>query len=110
MTKATDKVHRIYDALKDEFETGLHNLLWQLLVNEVHKGKTIALAFIICGEFDGQVGIATKDVPGYIPTACAACDEEAVDRLNEMLFNRPRIESMKIIGSSMHASDAPARS
>lgn len=110
-TVATVKkdVDAIYNTNKEAFEDStpsFHNLLWQILINDIFKGKRIAFSPVLR---DGkwEIGIATEGEKGYTPTGIVFKNQgrdQAIwvcEDLNLEVFDLSIKEAMLIVASSM---------
>jgi len=68
----TDKLNKILKTYNDLFTQGFHNLLWQIMINERHKGKKIAFTAAYT-DIGLELVLAMPD-GGYIPCSCAFND------------------------------------
>lgn len=98
----TDIIHHLYEKYKDKFDGSLHNILWQIIVNERFKGEKAC--FVSNYSHRGlDLGIATKNENGYIFGGCCFKEnikhdeaEEIVDYLNSEVFALSDKEAMEI--------------
>ena len=104
MSATTDKLNRIYENYHD-YVDGLHNLLWQVMVNEACKGKTVA--FLGLPSDPHQIVIADAD-GGYIETPCRIDEredresvQEIIEALNRNVFDIDNLQAAAIVGRSM---------
>jgi len=110
--KNADKVDKINKDFSDRFD-GLHNTLWQILINDSIGGKVAAFTPIV-GDGFYTVGVAPANESGYIPTATiikashytkAAADVAA---LNLAVFDLDEKAALEIVASSMFTGKAAA--
>lgn len=112
MSKKTDKLHAIHENHKAEFEPGLcsfHNLLWQIMINEVRKDTESAFAVAPSKDQPGrwQIGIADADVLGYTPTEVILVTKDyneasgVLEKLNREVFGLDTDAAHRIVARSM---------
>lgn len=112
--KKTTLFNNIHKQLQPFFpeshETGgrtLHDLLWQIIVNEVYKDRMVAATPVI-KEGRIQVVIVEWDKPGYIPVGIFFKDDDdyayagdILDLFNKKVFHLSIDTSLRIVSSSM---------
>ncbi len=106
---STKTLNELYDKYKDDFEKNcspsFHNLLWQIIVNEVMANKTICFTPVYT-KTGLQIGIAHANEGGYQATNVHfTCDyEKASDILEDMnlvLFGMNEKAQTVLIGTTM---------
>lgn len=104
-----EKFNAIHKAHKSEFKSSifsLHNLLWQILINERFSNRMVAFTPVI-REGETQIAIAEFNVSGYVPTAVAFENpdfdsaNDICDQLNEEVFGLNEDTAVRITFSSM---------
>lgn len=106
-----DALQQIYEQYKDNFESGFHNVLWQLMINGDENGWAELMArgdvAFTALAADNALGIASRNQRGYTPTMCHfrapqySINRELVDRLNRDVFGIEPREAFNIVSSSM---------
>jgi len=105
-----DRLNRIYDQYKDEFEGDFHNMLWQILVNKVFGDRRMAFHAAIL-DTGYILGIAEENKPGYHPsyvffkTLIHREATEITGSLNFEVFNLNNREACEIVLTSMFPKD-----
>lgn len=105
--ETTEKLDSIYEKFKNHFpQSSFHDVLWQLLINEVRKGKQSAFTAVIKDGYT-LLAIADKNEKGYTPTnAIFSSDnydecEDVCDELNKEVFGLTDKEASNIVLSSL---------
>lgn len=108
MSKQTTLVNDLYSRFIEKVEGMFHNDLWQIVVNESLRTDTKNSAFVYIDMGEHPVGIATKDVNGFIPCNFWFKDEvprdekkRIIDELNKEIFGLEPVEAYEIVASSM---------
>jgi hypothetical protein len=100
----TDKLNYIYETFNDHFENispGFHNLLWQLLINNIYQDKIICLDCVF-NDSKLELVLITKNEKGYTPLNIFFVkpnykDGKAIiDNLNNLLFHLDKKETYSI--------------
>ena len=102
----TEKVNQLYEKYKDKFpNTFLHNLLWQIFVNNKIKLTDAAFVPAIKNGYT-ELGIADKGEKGFRPTAVVFQThnhdeaEKICEELNKDVFDIDDETASKIIETS----------
>ncbi len=101
--KPIDKLNYLYEKYGHQVHS-LHDLLWQLLMNEKFIDRVITLTVIVG---NNEIGIAEKGLRGYTPTPAMFITQmytEAAEicyELNAELFGQSKEESLMIVLNSM---------
>jgi hypothetical protein len=104
-------LNKLYDKYNDCFANTMpsfHNLLWQLMINGVHKGKRMCFYAALTGG-ENTLGLVTFNEAGYYPavffkeTVNFPEMEAIVNNLNQQVFDVDEKEYMRIVSSSMAA-------
>lgn len=104
----TEKIHQAYDTYKEKFSGSLHNVLWQVLVNDCIESKVACFTSNYDGKGGAVLGIATANEYGYIPTAVyfktgTPYNEirAILKELNKIVFDLDDDACSRIVASSM---------
>lgn len=69
MEEPVDKFNRLHDKYEDKFASdtmfGLHNFLWQIIINEKWNDALNTCFYAVFGDKGYEIGICQKDKPGY---------------------------------------------
>jgi hypothetical protein len=102
---------KLYEKYKDCFLNTMpsfHNLLWQIMINDVHSGKRICF-YAAHKEGENILGLVTYNESGYYPAVTfkeELTHEQIVavaEDLNESVFSLSKEQAIDIISSSMSA-------
>jgi len=108
-TTATERpeetVNRIFEDYKETI-SGIHSLLWQILVNDALKGESIAFVVLYNSAGVLQIAIAhedggKQDTMAYFMTEDYAQATDICQQLNADVFGLTLDQSMQIVGRSM---------
>ena len=108
----TDKLNYIDEAFKNCFVDALpsfNNVLWQLMINEVHKEKSKAFHLVTSGKHSYQLVLVFENEKGYNPLEIYFNDDykkyddtsKIIEELNKQVFNLDYKIAAKIILSSL---------
>jgi hypothetical protein len=106
MTKQTEKLDSIFKKHQEHFQTGFHNLLWQVMINECTKGSDVVLYPV--HEESGLILAVADRAGGYTPTTCHFTEgiqhKDALriaETITSDIFNIPAPMQHKWIAESM---------
>ncbi|MFA5688600.1 MAG: hypothetical protein WC959_05590 [Kiritimatiellales bacterium] len=104
-----EKVQEIFEEFQPYFKQGLHNLLWQILVNKRLEGRGRCTLYPLIDAGCWAVVIVEENVAKYLPTTCvidqvSAFPFEICERLSVAVFGISAEESRKIAHSSVVAA------
>jgi hypothetical protein len=112
MSDIINKLNYVNDSYKDCFTNSLpsfHGVLWNLLIEEVHKEKEKAFTINISSGVGYQLGLAIKNEKGYIPLGVYFNRKEyrdykkaseILEKINKQVFNLDINKSAEIVFSS----------
>lgn len=109
--KTTEKLNKIYEEYKDYFVTdpflSFHDILWQIMISEIHKGKKKCFYGTVGSESEYVLALVIEDRDGYFSSAHFKGElnliavEKLANELSEKVFGLNKEECMKIVSSSM---------
>lgn len=99
--KTIDELRELYEKYKGYFDGSFHNLLWQLMINEVHADRERALTAVI-DKRGYQLGLVLEGMKGYIPTLtwfkpgmkweeCSKIADELSEKIFEIDYEKQNI-------------------
>jgi len=112
--KITERLHVIYEQYKDNFKNTLpasfHNALWQVMVNEIHKGK---LKCFYATNIDTEycLALVVANEGGFIPLCYFNEDlsmeqcESLAYQIGSDVFDVDEKTADQIVGSSMFKNE-----
>jgi len=101
-----EKLNKIFEEFKGYYEGCFHNMLWQIIVNDVHANKIKAVFTAITGN-GYKIGLSIANEPKYYDTGVFIKEPNydkaniIMARLNKAMFDLDDEQVLNITMSSM---------